>query len=167
MRLIVAMAMINGYHVEVITYPRLHELYLPNSQPRYHEVETCFGYDQWLSCFSTSVSLSLELLWLWSVAIVLKSRFRSYISSTYPILNLGIMNLRTAMAMINSYHVSVSRIHKYISCTYQILNPGDSIMRLRIAMAMINHDLCEIKYSHLNQLYLLRTFASLISSALR
>ena len=89
------------------------------------------------------------------MAIVLKSRFRSCISSTYPILNLGIMNLRTAMAMTNSYHVSVSRIHKYISCTYQILNPGDSIMRLRIAMAMSSgYQVSVVTGSQLRQLYL-------------
>ena len=159
-RLRVAMAMINGYHFEVITYPQLHQLYLSNSWLRYHEVENCYGYDQWVSClnrhvchvltttsaipikFSTSVSWGWELLWLLSLVIMSESsrssRIHNYISYTFQILNLGIMRLRIAMAMVNGYHVErlsrLSHTHNYISHTYQSLSLG--IMRWRIAMAM-------------------------------
>ena len=118
MRLRIDMAMISGYQFSAITYSRLHQLYLSNSQPRYHEVENWYGYDQWLSIFrhhvftttsvipikfSTSVSWGWKLIWLWSVVINFPpSRIHSYISYTYQILNLGIMRLRIDMAMISS-----------------------------------------------------------------
>ena len=152
MRLRIDMAMISGYQFSAITYSQLHQLYLSNSQPRYHEVENWYGYDQWLSTFrhhvftttsaipitfSTSVSWGWELVWLWSVVINFPpSRIYSYISYTYQILNLGIMRLRMIWLWSVVINDLPSRIHDCISYSYQILNLG--IMRLRIALAMIN-----------------------------
>ena len=128
---ILGMAMISGYHFEVITYSQLlHQLYLSNSQPRYHAVENWYGYDQWLSMirhhvftttsaipikFSTSVSWGWELIWLWWVVVNFPpSRIQNYISYTYQILNLGIMRLRIDMAMISGCQFSAitySQLH--------------------------------------------------------
>ena len=122
MRLRIDMAMINGYQFSAITYSQLHQLYLSNSDPRYHEVENWYGYDQWWSIFrhhvftttsaipnkfSTTVSWGWELVWLWTVVINFPpSRIHSYISYTYQILNLGVMRLRNDMATISGYQFS-------------------------------------------------------------
>ena len=119
MRLRIAMAMIIDYQVEVIKYSQLDQRYLPNSQPRKQEVDSGYGYDQWLSCwshhvstttwaiptkFSTSVSWGWELLWLWSMVIMF--------------LNLSIIEFRTAMALISGYRfkITLSQLHQlYLS----------------------------------------------------
>ena len=134
-RLSIDMAMISGYQFSAITYSRLHQLYLSNSQPRYPEVENWYGYDQWLSIFrhhvftttsaipikfSTSVSWGWEVIWLWSVVINdPPSRIHDYISYTYQILNLSILRLRINMAMISGYQwsaITYSQLHQlYLS----------------------------------------------------